>query len=153
MKVHPYRFLKYCTILLVLLLLVTNCERDTVFEKQEQSPFKNSIVTYNQLPINVLNVIGEVTPDSDMAKKSNIGILIDKDYIVKMVDTLENTAYSLKFYFKDTPENVIWNLVVQSDEEDNVQRPYVMKYTIDNIEDIKGDDGSLVGASFHDCVL
>ncbi len=142
MKAHLHRFFKHYATLLVFTLLVTNCERDTVFEEQEQSSF-NSIVTYNQLPINVLNAIGEVAPDSDMAKKSNIGILIDKDYIVKMVDTLENTAYSLKFYFEDTPENVLWNLVVQSDEDDNVQQPYVMKYTIDNIEDIKGDDGTL----------
>lgn len=35
MKVHPYRFLKYCTALLVLLLLVMNCEHEPAETSQE----------------------------------------------------------------------------------------------------------------------
>ncbi len=37
MKVHPYRFLKYCTSLLVLLLLVTNCEQEHEVETLAQN--------------------------------------------------------------------------------------------------------------------
>ena len=41
MKVHTYRFLKYCTTLLALLLLVTNCEREE-FDPPNEEKIQNS---------------------------------------------------------------------------------------------------------------
>ena len=49
MKVHPYRFLKYCTTLLVLLLLVTNCEKDSIIEQFPQEPNFVETLSFEQL--------------------------------------------------------------------------------------------------------
>lgn len=76
MKVHPYRFLKYCTTLLVLLLLVTNCERDTIMETTSTKEVDNALVfeallETAKLKIKQYNAIASQTSKTTMARGTN----------------------------------------------------------------------------------
>lgn len=141
MKVHPHRFLKYCTALLVLLLLVTNCEREEfdplTEEKIQNSPrskitlesFKNRIKSeqYDALSQNFdINI--------DNQKKTSLQNKTVQNSNIIITDTIHqyqtDNGYSFTFLItkpQDDP-NKIYNLIVELDSIGNVINAIDVEY-------------------------
>ena len=127
MKVHPYRFLKYCTTLLVLLLLVTNCEQEHEIETlaQNNNDFEIRKIDYNEiLKIENLKepfekIKGSLVVEKDIFNKTyysqendsdKIQIVIDKAIEVK-TDGYE--SYSFKVINPNLEKSSFENLIIE----------------------------------------
>ncbi len=45
-----------------------------------------------------------------------------------MIDTLQNTNYSLRFTFSDTPTGEFYNLVIGKKPNNDIKTPYILKF-------------------------
>ena len=120
-------------------LLLWNCEKqEDAF--QPVSSNKTSVLDFNELPTSIADAIGEVNRSVGVYQKGSNGLILNKDQIIKVVDSLSNTSYSLQFSLANTPKNVIYNLIVTTNEDHIAQKPFIIKYTIDNLEEITHDN-------------
>ncbi len=53
----------------------------------------------------------------------------DVENIIEVLDTLKNKNYSFNFTFEDTPETILYNLVIGVDSIGNKTTPIVLKYS------------------------
>ena len=59
------------------------------------------------------------------------GPIIDYDHITAVLDTLNNTNYSINFVMPNAPNNIFYNLVLGTDSIGRVSDPIVLKFTLD----------------------
>lgn len=138
MKVHLYRFLKYCTTLLVLLLLVTNCEQvsDVNIENAQEKKVKS--VTLEDFKSNVVNDKSyfkiNALFDSNKVEKSitsygqndEYTILTDK---ITLIELDHATTYTFVLIKNNNIEaNHFYNLVVHIDDEQSIVKSEIIKY-------------------------
>jgi len=67
-------------------------------------------------------------------------LIVDENQIVAIIDSLSNTKYSIRFSLPDQPINVLYNLILGTNAENSEINPFVLKYTIDNIEEVHESD-------------
>ena len=130
MKVHPYRFLKYCTTLLVLMLLVTNCERDTHFETPKlEDNLKVRIVNSDEIP----DLLNKIKKDAKFytSKGDHQNLDLDLNKIVEVTDSTNHKNYSLNFKSVSTGKYFA-NVVIPQDSIGNFGTPLVYKYIPDD---------------------
>lgn len=60
------------------------------------------------------------------------GAIFDEDNVLEVIDSLDNTNYSLRFRFPNTPIKEFYNLVVGRTPQGELKTPYVLKYTCDD---------------------
>ncbi|PIV16934.1 MAG: hypothetical protein COS42_07600, partial [Flavobacteriales bacterium CG03_land_8_20_14_0_80_35_15] len=92
-----------------------NCQRDTILDTQQidtpKSQFKTKTIKLADIP-NVESFLLSKSKNNIFNQKSTIdGAIFDQDHILEVIDTLNNTNYTFKFSFPDTPIGVYYNLV------------------------------------------
>lgn len=139
--------------LFVLVVLLQNCEVDEPSNDQvensiqEESPItiqeESPYVNIDEVPEELTSTLESFESERTSAK-NGIGFLkVDRKRIVKMVDDSGNISFSLNFVLPKTPRNVIYNLVLRISRKRRQQEPFVLQYTIDNLEDIRASDGQM----------
>ena len=144
-KTNYLNLLKYGILLLIVSLILFNCNTENQFIEQQNNHSKSSIVTLNEIPQNLLSAISEITPKTKSLQKSksNNLIIINQEQIIKMVDSLHNTNYSINFTIPNSPKNVLYNLILSTDLDNNPKKPFILKYIVHNLEDIRKEDNVL----------
>jgi hypothetical protein len=125
-------------------LLLWNCENQNEsiieatisLEDSNNYPNKISSIPLQELPFNLQETISK--SKTLLKSKNETSVIFDSEIILKNVDSLKNINYSVRFYLKNQPENVLYNLIVSSEESNTP--PYVLKFIIENFEEIKKDD-------------
>ena len=141
-------FFKIVILLFGISILLWRCETQEIGFIEETENINNtlnekiSIISFNELPENVLDKISDINPNLNYLRNNNFDNLkLNQEQIIKIVDSLETTSYSLQFTLKNNSENNLYNLIVVTNKENNVQEPFILKYTIENLEEIKIEDG------------
>lgn len=147
MKVHLYHFLKYCTTLLVLLFLVTNCEQEHEVETlaQNNSDFEIRKIDYDEiLKIENLKEPFEKIKESLVVEKDifnrtyyqendsdKIQIAIDKAIEIK-TDGYE--SYSFKVINPNLEKSSLENLIIERYDDSDFKYFIYTYHTKDNGE-------------------
>ena len=130
MKAHPYHFFKHCTTLLVLLLLVTDCERDIHSETpQLEDNLKVRIINSDEIP----DLFNKLKKDAKFytSKKDYQNLDLDLDKIVEVSDSTNHKNYSLNFKSVSTGK-YFTNVIISRDSIGNFGTPLVYKYIPDD---------------------
>lgn len=65
------------------------------------------------------------------SKDSDEDILIDNNRIIKVVDSIGNSTFSIRFYKKNTPYNVFYNMIIKQDAQGVYDSPLIFRYEIE----------------------
>ena len=116
-------------------LLLWNCRKQ---EFHEGVAFENFSSAYKQRTISlseladVKKYIDEINPSNEVGKTSEIeGAIFDQDNVIEVIDTIQNTNYSLRFTYPDTPSGEFYNLIIGRTPEGELTTPFVLKYVCD----------------------
>lgn len=140
--------------LFALAILVYNCQVDehlndkVALDVEDESAFVN----IDEIPKELALTIESFETSGKSSKNDIDAIKIDTEQILKMVDSLGNTNYSLNFILSNTPKNVLYNLALSTSEDNVQEEPFVLKYTIDNLDDILSDEGEIDFLNFQGTV-
>lgn len=138
MKTTLHRFLKYCTALLVLLLLVTNCEQvsDVNIENAQEKKVKS--VTLEDFKLNVVNDKSyfkiNALFDSNKVEKSVTSYRQNDEYTIltdkiTLIELDHATTYTFVLNKNNNIEaNHFYNLVVHIDDEQSIVKSEIIKY-------------------------
>ena len=113
-----------------------NCQRDTILDTQQtgtpKSQFKTKTIKLADIP-NVESFLLSKSKNNIFNQKSTIdGAIFDQDHILEVIDTLNNTNYTFKFSFPDTPIGVYYNLVVGKAPNGDLLEPFILKFVSDS---------------------
>lgn len=115
-------FLKTGILFFGISLLLWNCENQNEpiietnisLENSNNSPNKISSIHLQELPFNLQETISK--SKTLLKSKNETSVIFDSEIILKNVDSLLKTNYSIRFYLKNQPENVLYNLIVSNKE-------------------------------------
>mgnify|MGYP001292621453 CR=1 FL=1 len=117
MKKIPLNNIVKTSLLLVgISLLLWNCRKQEFYEgivfEELSDNFKQRTISLSDLS-DVKKYIDEIIPTNGISKNSEIeGAIFDEDNVLEVIDTLQNTNYSLRFTYPDTPAGEFYNLVI-----------------------------------------
>jgi hypothetical protein len=123
-KKHRYHYLlKVGLLVSTLFLSLSSCEYDTndLNESQataaNQMPFETKAMTLKDVPEvanYIKSIIGDISQKGKTKKSNTISLdaTFEVEKILETIDTLNNKNYNLRFTFKDTPEHITYNLIV-----------------------------------------
>ncbi|WP_299015131.1 hypothetical protein [uncultured Polaribacter sp.] len=89
------------------------------------------------MPSEFLPEVKELKTNYYRKSKQDDNLLIyDKQQVIKLVDSIKNTRYSVKFNIQNQPYNVLYNLILGKDVYGKKQEPFIIKYTINNFNEV-----------------
>lgn len=136
-------YFKIGTLLICVFLTFWSCEPDDSVDHELESK-TTTLLTFSNLPQNVLNTISELNPKNKLlGKKKTISLTLDYQQVIKMIDSFDNSNYSIKFTIPNMPKNVLYNLIIRTNENNIAQKPYIIKYTINNLSEITREDKTI----------
>ena len=117
-------------------LLLWNCEKEEFGEnivlEETASNYHSRIIALDDI-YDVKKHLDDLMPQNSSNKSSEIeGAIFDQDHVLEVIDTLQNTNYSLRFTYPDTPLGEFYNLVIGRTPEGELKTPFVLKYTCDD---------------------
>ena len=126
------RFFKTGILVLGISLSLWNCNKEELKEgivlQELDGKYHSSTVKLDDI-YDVKKYLDEIIPRSGIDKTSEIeGAIFDEENVLEIIDTLQNTNYSLRFRFQDTPISEFYNLVVGRTPEGELKIPFVLKY-------------------------
>lgn len=134
-------------IFLVSALLFYNCETEVLVLEPETTQISQlQKIAFDELPSNLLPDLERVEKLSQTLGAKNGGVealIVDKSQILSLVDSLNVTRYSIKLRFQEQPENLLYNLILGIDQDHQPIAPFVLKYEIENIDEIRMESGLL----------
>ena len=118
-----------------ILLLLWNCRKQEFHEgvvfENFSSAYKQRTISLSELA-DVKKYIDEINPSNEIGKTSEIeGAIFDQDNVIEVIDTIQNTNYSLRFTYPDTPAGEFYNLIIGRTPEGELTTPFVLKYVCD----------------------
>ena len=118
-------------------IFLWNCtQKEEDFFVPQQSIGKIEKISFKDLPSSLSYHINTTSPNTKIAaKNSNETLIIDESQIMKLVDSLKNTKYAIKFSISNQPNNVLYNLVLGKDKNNQEIQAKVIKYTISNMDE------------------
>lgn len=94
-------------------------------------------ISLKELPLDLMKSVDEM---GRAAKRNtrNVGelLILNESQIIQVIDSLSNVRYSVKFSLQNQPENVLYNLILGTNAENQVTAPFILKYTINNPEEV-----------------
>ena len=134
-KIPLNSIVKTSLLLFGISLLLWNCRKeefhnDIVLENFS-SAYKQRTISLSELA-DVKKYIDQINPSNELGKTSEIeGAIFDQDNVLEVIDTLQNTNYSLRFTYPDTPASEFYNLIIGRTPEGDLTTPFVLKYVCD----------------------
>ncbi len=121
--------------LLFTFILLTNCEKDNITGNSEveikKAPFVLKRTSLSEIPDIKNFLVGNSGEDIFNKSTEIYGAIFDVDNVLEVIDTLNNTDYSFRFIYPDTPIGTFYNLVVGKTSQGDHKVPYVTKYVCD----------------------
>jgi hypothetical protein len=103
----------------------------------EQSQRRINKIPFKSLPFGLDNHLNRLSETFNKNRSSSEELLVfDESQIIEVIDSLSNTKYSIKFSIPDQPDNVLYNLVLGVDANNQESNPFILKYTINNPEEV-----------------
>lgn len=127
-------------LLLLSSFFLWHCERDETLSFQEKPVTSMKRISFSSLPSKLMKNINQLEGVLQRDTGEDAVLIIDESQVIEMIDSLNNTRYSIKLYFQEQPENVLYNLILGTDNDHFEIEPFVLKYTIDNISEIWEED-------------
>lgn len=126
------KFISSLLIFTLIAILFTNCEKENNIEitqnSAKENPYNVKTVKLSEIP-KIRDFILDKTNDNLFTKSTEIdGAIFDDDNILEVIDTLNNTNYSFRFIYPDTPVGTFYNLIVGKTPGGENITPYVLKY-------------------------
>ncbi len=122
-------------ILVYLLIIVSGCQNEEVGNKvnlvSKNLGFKPNTVSPNDIPEVMAFVnknIGDITSKATRSGETISGAIFEGDDVFEIINQGKNSNYSFRFTYKETPDNVLYNLVV-SVSATGEKTASVIKYT------------------------
>lgn len=117
-------------------LLLWNCEKEEfrghIVLDETASNYHSRTIALDDI-YDVKKYLDDLMPQNSSNKSSEIeGAIFDQDHVLEIIDTLQNTNYSLRFTYPDTPLGEFYNLVIGRTPEGVLKTPFVLKYTCDD---------------------
>ena len=136
MKIKLKNYFGIFVLVVGMLLLLLNCERDTLISdatpQQVKSAYKVKKVRLSEIP-KVRDFVQTKISTTLFAKSTEIdGAIFDDDTILEVIDTLQHTNYTFKFTYPNTPIGTFYNLIVGQTPAGVNITPYVVKYVSDD---------------------
>ena len=109
-----------------------NCEKEPQLEasiiEATESPFSHKIISLEEAP--ELKEFFNYKIKSKIQAKSTFESIVffNKERVLAVIDTLQNTNYSLQFVFEDTPNGEFYNLVIGKNPQGDLKTPFILKY-------------------------
>jgi len=123
------------TLALLLTLTLINCQQeddltDLSQAKEEKSLYEINTLHLSEVPA-VIDFLGNTMNSRLSSKNTVIDGAIFQENVLEVIDTLNNTNYTFKFTYSDTPKQEFYNLVIGKTPEGEIKIPYVLKYVCD----------------------
>lgn len=144
MKRKNKNVFKLFIVLFVSSLFLINCEQsENIVIEPEQSSTIIDKIPYSNLPNSFLSTVNGLSSSANRNSRGSEEILIvSSNQVVRLIDSLNNTKYSVKFSIANQPSNVLYNLILGTNSNNEDIEPFVLKYTIDNINEVY-EEGTL----------
>lgn len=129
-------------ILVCISVCLWNCQNDDYFLEDttniiEQSPRRTEILSFDKLPIKLMTPINQLEKTVKSVNRNSEDLLvINYSQIIQTIDSLSNSKFSIRFSLPNQPQNVIYNLILGTDSQNVETSPFVLKYTINNPEEV-----------------
>ncbi len=115
--------LKNTLFVLALLLSLSSCEYEIndLHESQANTanplPFETKSIALKDVPEvenYITSIIGDISQKGKTSKSNAISLdaTFEVEKIMETIDTIKNKNYNIRFTFKDTPEHITYNLIV-----------------------------------------
>ena len=131
------KVLQFGILLFGIPLLLWNCEKEdmkaSIVLQELDDKYHSRTITLDDI-YDVKKHLDDLMPQQrDINKTSEVeGAIFDEDHVLEVIDTLQNTNYSLRFTYPDTPLGEFYNLVIGRTPEGVLKTPFVLKYKCDN---------------------
>ena len=131
------KVLQFGILLFGISLLLWNCEKEdmkaSIVLQELDDKYHSRTITLDDI-YDVKKYLDDLMPQQrDINKTSEVeGAIFDEDHVLEVIDTLQNTNYSLRFTYPDTPQGEFYNLVIGRTPEGVLKTPFVLKYTCDD---------------------
>jgi hypothetical protein len=131
------KVLQFGILLFGIPLLLWNCEKEdmkaSIVLQELDDKYHSRTITLDDI-YDVKKHLDDLMPQQrDINKTSEVeGAIFDEEHVLEVIDTLQNTNYSLRFTYPDTPLGEFYNLVIGRTPEGVLKTPFVLKYTCDN---------------------
>ncbi|WP_299015120.1 M23 family metallopeptidase [uncultured Polaribacter sp.] len=137
MKNKLLHYLRTGILFLGILITVSSCEKEELITQNYQEESNFSKISFSELPSEFLPEVKELKTNYYSKSKQYDNLLIyDKQQVIKLVDSIKNTRYSVKFNIQNQPYNVLYNLILGKDVYGKKQEPFIIKYTINNFNEV-----------------
>jgi hypothetical protein len=129
----------YLLCLIFSILVLWNCEDQEISIEEENALSKT--LPFTSLPHNLFADLKKIQERNKQTKTEGLEVfVVDQSQVISTIDSLGNVNYSIKLSFENQPENVLYNLILRTDQSGNSLDPYAMKYTISNLSSIQTED-------------
>jgi hypothetical protein len=103
----------------------------------EQEKRQTKVISFEKLPVQFVKPIHDLEQTIRSNTKTIEDLLIiDHSQIIEVIDSLSNVRFSIRFSLPNQPDNVLYNLVLGSDAQNIEIEPFVLKYVINNPEEV-----------------
>lgn len=134
-------YLKTGILLLGILAITTNCEKEIIIEtpnvESQSVGTRIENISSNEAP-QIINAITSLTGNTALKstlysktlkyKKARINL----DRILKIKNKKNIANYTFNILIQDSPINEFYNLIVNEDASKKIKEPYVIKYVVDD---------------------
>lgn len=93
------------------------------------------VISFNKIKTEIKHSFQEVS-NAELAYKQREKLNYHYNQIVEVIDSLGNTAYTIPFNIKNQERNIYYNLIIGENNKENVFNPYVLKYKINNLDEL-----------------
>jgi len=114
-------------------LTLINCQKEddniNTYQLELENPlYQLKTVTISQMP-KMQDFLNSKINYDFFSKDTNInGAVLNNENILEVIDTLNNTNYSFRFVYPNTPLGTFYNLVVEKTPEGEYKTPFVVKF-------------------------
>lgn len=125
---------KHKQFLIISLLIVSllGCTHHELNPVQEVESSRVSFVNSSEIP-NIFNKVNQVHSSRYSASQGwNSTNALNLDSILQVIDTLDNTNYTISVLDNDHDPYTFTNLIINKDEHGNIGSPYLLEYAIDD---------------------
>ena len=92
------------------------------------------MITLGDIP-QVKKYLSKKLPKNSFQRiNAETGIIMNYDKVLELLDTLDNTTYSIRFTFDNSPEGEFFNLVVGKTATGEYSEPSVLGYLCDDTQ-------------------
>lgn len=147
------KFYLISNLLAVFILSFWQCEKDNISiePETEKNHFEIDYVKIDEIPLVSNHLNKSLKRDINSKTSVENQPIFDLNHVMAVIDSVNNTNYSISFFIPDTPLGTFYNLVVEKDSTGTLKQLFVLRFESDldyleqfvessyNIDNFKGE--------------